>query len=119
MSKRGRHDHLSKEEKAALRRDIALGFTAFELSQKYNINERTVQIHKAKMEGRYRPAENKKPRAGMPTMGNANLCRDRKCTDEPLVGSPFCRRHQTKAPANENRESIISPIPKSRLMAGR
>jgi len=117
MSKRGRHDHLSEDEKDALRRDIRRGMSIPDISRKYNVVERTVQIHKAKMEGRHITPDTKKPRRG--TWGNIKLCRDRECIRDALIGSPFCRFHQPEQPANENRESIISPIPKSRLMAGR
>jgi hypothetical protein len=112
MTKRGKHDHLSECEKERLRQAILRGVNTHILAHQFNISERTVAVHKAKMEGRV-PCEQGFRATHFP---RHPFCRHGDCMEEGTGKPPYCDAHR---PPPRQPVSIPWSIPLSRLMARR
>lgn len=98
--KRSRSDHLTEIEVADLHRRILAGEKTARLAREFNIAERTVCIHRAKIRGTFKGYHNKEV-AVAPTdtshVAVARICWVEECGVEISDGK-FCERHQFKHP---------------------
>lgn len=108
--KRGVKDHLTAAETEALRKDLRQGMATRLAAAKHGITQRTCDVHKAKMEGRFIAKKSKK-RAYR--VGTASLCNNRECVRNAVKGSDFCEDHQP-AP-----KTPIDPAKLKKMMGGR
>lgn len=104
---RAHGDHLSDDEKEKLYRDIRAGLPTSYLTHAYNIADRTVAIHRAKINGTY-SKERPISEGRNVTRDVKRICLCNECYDPVLEGSAFCAKHDPQP--HENR---------ARLMAGR
>lgn len=117
MKKRTGGDHLSHAQTAALRKAIAQGAKIHVLAAKFNLALRTVQIHRAKMNGTFGSGVKKEPK---PQAKVKVLCRSGACMKEGFGFPPYCSAHKpVTAPRNDGLPSFIKPLPMSKLMGGR
>lgn len=114
--KRGRGDFLTDKEEEDLHRLIRAGVKSVELAERFNICVRTVNVHKAKMEGRGRYSRfNDK---GRPAQFSGPICRVGDCQETGTGRPPYCAEHRPE-PKAPGYSSFIAPIPLSRLMGGK
>lgn len=99
--KRKQNHHLSDDEKIRLQRDIRAGLSTQYLARVYNLTERTVLIHCAKMNGTYSKEKPKDSRDVTRDVKRICMCED--CFEEKLEGSAFCAKHDPQPPANRAR----------------
>lgn len=99
--KRDHGDHLSDDDKVKLYRDLRLGYSTAYLARTYNIAERTVCIHRCKMNGTHFTERDVR-------RDNTRICLVNECYTPILEGSSFCAKHDPQPHPN-----------RARLMAGR
>ena len=109
MKRRGHGDGLTDAECEALHADLRRGiFQVRYLASKYNLSERTVQVHRAKINGTLAPTRARSENSDARHLITPRLCKCDGCIEQVPIGISFCAAHEPIKPPNLNR-----------LMAGR